>query len=172
MTGGLFNAGSKIDPGSLENDMLSEIPSEKPRASKQINTSRDNVRKSAKSVAALEQEEEEKIFNIEDDEDIEGLSESASHALERATSPGEADAKFAEFFMAIELEMQAETGQLKKSNPDTVDLNYERRMLFTRNKRFDANKELLRKTTEENRLKRGLYGPQTAAAMKKYTEEV
>ena len=45
-------------------------------------------------------------------------------------------------------------------------------MLFTRNKRFDANKELLRKTTEENRGKRGLYGPQTTAALQKYTEEV
>ena len=68
------------------------------------------MRKSAKSVAALGDEEEEKIFNIEDDEDIEGLSEATSHALERATSPGESDARFAEFFMAIELEMQAETG--------------------------------------------------------------
>ena len=74
--------------------------------------------------------------------------------------------------MSLELEMQAETGQLKLSNPDTVDLNYERRMLFQRNKRFDKNKEDLRKATEENRIKKGLYGPATAAAMKKYTEEV
>ena len=129
MTGGLFNANSKIDPGSIE-EALSEVPSEQVRASGQnFGTSRDNVRKSAKS-APMDSDEEEKIFNIGSENDMQRLSEAVSEAIERATTPGEADQVFAEFVIALELEMQAETGQLKHQNPDTVDLNYERRMLF------------------------------------------
>mmetsp|Transcript_30676 Transcript_30676/g.37964 ORF Transcript_30676/g.37964 Transcript_30676/m.37964 type:complete len:168 (+) Transcript_30676:1385-1888(+) len=128
MTAGMFGANSKLDRGSDE--MLSDPGSEKLHNSHKINTSRQEARKSAKSLAAIDDDdEEEKIFNFSD-KDMERLSEATSHAIERATTPGEADARFAEYFMSLELEMQAETGQLKLQNPDTVDLNYERRLLF------------------------------------------
>lgn len=107
MSGGQFGAHSKLDRGTDDSGVINDAASENPRHSRPINTSRDDPRKSAKSQALGKEsdEEEEKVFNIDNESELDArLTENRESVAAHEVTPGEADARFAQFLIALELE--------------------------------------------------------------------
>ena len=72
MSGGQFGAHSKLDHATDESGVINDAASENPRHSRPINTSRDDPRKSAKSLAfGNEEDEEEKVFHMDKEQEQE-----------------------------------------------------------------------------------------------------
>ena len=73
-------------------------------------------------------------------------------------------------YLLLEREMNAQTGQTdtKKSKKDA---NFDKRLIWERNKRYEQNEEKLRTTKEEQRRKKNLNGP-SANNMQNQTTEI